>query len=80
MTIVYIDLDGFKTVNDEKGHRIGDQVLRVVAETKAHGVREVDFVARLHGDEFALLFPEANAGNARLIVGKLKTIRTRLHD
>jgi len=74
MTLVYIDLDGFKAVNDEKGHRIGDQVLRVVAETMARGVREVDFVARLHGDEFALLFPEANVGNARLIVGKLKTI------
>jgi diguanylate cyclase (GGDEF)-like protein len=72
LTVVYVDFDGFKALNDEKGHRIGDLVLKVVGETMGHAVREVDFVARLHGDEFALLFPETNAESARLIVGKLK--------
>jgi diguanylate cyclase (GGDEF)-like protein len=74
LTIVYIDLDDFKAVNDEHGHPTGDLVLRIVGETMRRAVREVDCVARLHGDEFALLFPEANAVSASRIVGKLKSI------
>jgi len=74
LTIVYVDLDGFKQVNDKLGHSTGNLVLKVVAETMRRAVREVDFVARLHGDEFALLFPETNAASARFIVGKLKEI------
>lgn len=72
LTVVYLDLDGFKTVNDTLGHSTGNVVLRVVAQTMQRSVRDVDFVARLHGDEFALLLPETSGKSARVVVEKLK--------
>ena len=66
-TIVYIDLDNFKTVNDQFGHLIGDQVLRtVVSHAKKH-LRKTDVIARLGGDEFALLLPETSQESARFV-------------
>lgn len=55
MTLMLMDLDNFKRVNDTVGHPIGDRVLREVAEIFVSGVREVDTVARLGGDEFAVI-------------------------
>jgi diguanylate cyclase (GGDEF)-like protein len=57
-TLVYIDLDNFKAVNDRLGHIIGDKVLRAVTESIQRQIRPVDILARLGGDEFALLMPE----------------------
>jgi len=56
--VLYIDLDGFKAVNDEFGHLIGDDVLVEAAHRIAHGLRPHDTVARLGGDEFAVLCQE----------------------
>jgi diguanylate cyclase (GGDEF)-like protein len=72
-TIAYIDLDNFKTVNDQFGHLIGDQVLRtVVSYAQAH-LRRTDVIARLGGDEFALLLPETNQQAARIAISKLQS-------
>lgn len=54
-TLVLIDLDGFKDINDTYGHLVGDQLLRTVAEILSGHIRTVDLAARLGGDEFALL-------------------------
>jgi diguanylate cyclase (GGDEF)-like protein len=54
-TVVMIDLDDFKPVNDDHGHHAGDQLLRVIGERLTECVREGDTVARLGGDEFALV-------------------------
>jgi len=54
-TIAYIDLDNFKWINDQWGHRAGDAVLSLVARTIRKSVRRTDCVARLGGDEFAVL-------------------------
>jgi len=67
LTVAYLDLDGFKKVNDTRGHNAGDKILKVVAETMQSTVREMDSVSHLHGDEFALLFPETNGENARVV-------------
>lgn len=57
--LALVDIDNFKSVNDERGHLCGDRVLINVARTLARSVRASDLVARLGGDEFALLAPEA---------------------
>ncbi|MDN3647704.1 diguanylate cyclase [Reinekea marina] len=53
--LVYIDLDGFKPVNDQFGHRVGDQVLIVISRRIQKALRSLDFAARVGGDEFVLI-------------------------
>ena len=57
LALCFIDLDGFKQVNDQHGHEAGDHLLIEIARRLVAGVREVDTVARLGGDEFVLLLP-----------------------
>ena len=59
VAVVYLDLDGFKMVNDSRGHEAGDQVLREVAARVTSAVRTLDTVSRLGGDEFAILIEES---------------------
>ncbi|MDR3672556.1 MAG: diguanylate cyclase [Holophaga sp.] len=74
--LFYMDLDGFKAVNDGHGHELGDQLLKAVGERISGCVRESDTVARMGGDEFTVLLPELQsretAGElARLIIDAL---------
>ena len=71
-TLAYIDLDNFKTVNDQLGHATGDQVLRTVVSSVKKNIRRTDIVARLGGDEFALLLPETNQESARVVLSKIQ--------
>ncbi len=64
VSVLYLDLDGFKQINDAHGHDAGDAVLQVVSRRLSAAVRETDLVARLGGDEFVLLCPGAPAGEA----------------
>lgn len=67
-TVGMIDLDNFKSVNDRFGHPAGDDILRLVAETLGSNLRDTDTVARIGGDEFALLLPETDAGDAATVL------------
>ena len=64
-SLVYIDLDNFKSVNDQLGHSTGDRVLRIFVQHAKNQLRKVDTVARLGGDEFALLMPETDQAAAQ---------------
>jgi diguanylate cyclase (GGDEF)-like protein len=63
--LVYLDLDGFKPVNDRFGHAAGDAVLVAVAATLVAAVRASDIVARIGGDEFAVLLWNLSPADAR---------------
>ncbi|MFC3882364.1 diguanylate cyclase domain-containing protein [Bacillus songklensis] len=58
LAVMFIDLDGFKNVNDTFGHEIGDQLLQEVAKRLNNSVRDRDMAARLAGDEFTVILPE----------------------
>jgi diguanylate cyclase (GGDEF)-like protein len=71
-TMVYIDLDNFKPINDQLGHTIGDLVLRTVVDTLQTQIRATDFLARLGGDEFAILLTDIGQEAAQRIVPRLQ--------
>lgn len=71
-TVMMLDLDHFKSINDTYGHRVGDAALRRIAIRLKEGVRKTDFLARLGGDEFAILFPGTNQEEAYTIGTKLQ--------
>ncbi len=60
LAVCYLDLDGFKPINDQFGHAAGDQLLKEVARRLSKSVREHDTVSRLGGDEFVLVLPHLN--------------------
>lgn len=55
--VLYLDIDGFKVINDQQGHKTGDLILRAVAAAMRSAVREVDLVGRVGGDEFVIVTP-----------------------
>ena len=71
-TLGYIDIDNFKTINDQMGHTVGDQVIRKVAECIQANLRKSDLVARLGGDEFALILTEAGQEASREVVNRIR--------
>jgi diguanylate cyclase (GGDEF)-like protein len=71
-SLVYIDLDNFKQVNDTLGHAAGDALLCLVAEVLQDNTRHVDVVARLGGDEFALVLPETGSAGTWAVLQRIR--------
>jgi diguanylate cyclase (GGDEF)-like protein len=72
VTLAYVDLDDFKRINDLHGHSAGDMVLKTVAKTLMDITRRTDTVARVGGDEFALLLPNTDLDGAQNVISKLE--------
>lgn len=70
LSVVLIDLDGFKAVNDAHGHAKGDEILIRVAEALERSVRASDLAARFGGDEFVLMLPETEVGQAEEVLSR----------
>ena len=72
LALAMLDLDHFKSVNDQYGHRIGDQVLTETSTAIAQAVRSTDVVARYGGEEFAVLLPETTSPEAALFAERMR--------
>jgi diguanylate cyclase (GGDEF)-like protein len=72
ITFCYLDLDHFKEVNDTLGHREGDELLSVLADSLASRLRATDLVARLGGDEFGILLPDTDFDAAESVLGDVR--------
>jgi diguanylate cyclase (GGDEF)-like protein len=72
LSLLMLDLDGLKAINDQHGHAAGDAVLRSVALALRASIRETDLAARLSGDEFAVILPETEAEAALRIAERIR--------
>jgi diguanylate cyclase (GGDEF)-like protein/hemerythrin-like metal-binding protein/PAS domain S-box-containing protein len=80
ISMVLLDLDHFKVVNDTWGHQVGDEVLKLTAQTTGNTIRSSDILVRIGGEEFAILMPETTQGNAILAAEKIrKAIENHTH-
>ena len=72
LSVIILDLDDFKQVNDTWGHLVGDQVLVATANHIREEIRKVDIAGRFGGDEFVIMLPETEVSQARIVAGRLR--------
>lgn len=77
LAVAVLDVDFFKHVNDGRGHRAGDELLKVVADALRREVRSEDVLARVGGDEFAMLMPETDRVDAYAVVDRARRAASR---
>jgi len=81
LSLMSIDLDHFKAINDRYGHVVGDRVLVQIANTISRALRESDYVARFGGEEFVVLLPDAEVPRAMMVADRIRTaLRTEWDD
>ncbi len=72
MCLAIFDIDLFKSVNDEFGHDVGDEVLRTISSVVSSLLRETDIFCRIGGEEFAIVMPETELKDARVVSERLR--------
>jgi diguanylate cyclase (GGDEF)-like protein len=73
-SLLFIDIDQFKMLNDNYGHHVGDEALKAISHILRSNSRSVDTVARLGGDEFVLLFPETDEYICAILLNRIKSV------
>jgi len=80
-SIAFIDLDDFKIINDTFGHTFGDDILKSIVNAIKNNLRKTDIIARMGGDEFAVLLPETNVSSVKNTMIHMKeSLLTQMHD
>ncbi|RCJ24768.1 diguanylate cyclase [Nostoc minutum NIES-26] len=74
LTFAYIDIDDFKKINDQFGHNVGDNLLCLVAESSKSTLRKIDIIARIGGDEFAILLPRTSYESAEIVLHRVQRL------
>ena len=72
LSVIYIDIDYFKNINDTYGHNIGDEILKIIANTLSKNIRKSDIVARTGGEEFIILLTDIDEQKAFIFAEKLR--------
>jgi len=73
LSLLFVDIDLFKNINDRQGHEVGDAVLNVLTQTMRQQLRDSDMTARLGGDEFAIVLESTNLQQANLVAERLRS-------
>lgn len=74
LSVLMLDVDGLKSINDRGGHAAGDAALRAIGDAIHLGLRATDIGCRFGGDEFAVMAPEADAGAARVLAERIRSL------
>jgi diguanylate cyclase (GGDEF)-like protein len=81
LSVAFIDLDNFKQINDNFGHKVGDEVLQSIANVMLRHTRQSDLLARYGGEEFVVILPGTDAAGARKLIERLmEAVRNFEHD
>lgn len=80
VSIIIIDVDGLKLINDSKGHEAGDKLISSVASILKEAFRGDDIVARIGGDEFSVLLPETNEDATRIVCERVRKCQSRFNE
>jgi diguanylate cyclase (GGDEF)-like protein len=72
MSVLMVDIDHFKSVNDRYGHAVGDEAIKAMADACLRGKRKSDIVGRVGGEEFAVLLPETSLSRARIVAERIR--------
>jgi diguanylate cyclase (GGDEF)-like protein len=79
-SLLYIDIDNFKVLNDSHGHHVGDDALKILADILRESSRKVDVAARLGGDEFVLLLPDTDKQSCDILIRRIMNAAAREFD
>jgi diguanylate cyclase (GGDEF)-like protein len=79
-SLVYIDIDQFKSLNDSHGHHVGDEALKMLADILRASSRKSDIAARLGGDEFVLLLPDTDEQGCDILIERIEHFAKHVFD
>jgi diguanylate cyclase (GGDEF)-like protein len=82
LTAAMLDIDHFKLVNDEYGHRVGDRVLAELSNVMQRSIRQTDFIGRYGGEEFLIILPRTDAAGAAVMAERVRSSleQVTMHD